>query len=166
MRTPIRKPGIYTHQKPDPHLTEAKFIELKNKLERLKKISHPKAVDEVKRLAEMGDFSDNAAYSMAKGRLRGINQRVLEIEDHLKRSLIITPVKNSQTVQLGHNVTIETNGKQKTYLLLGSAETNPAKGIISHNSPIGSALIGHRVGDIIKIKTLNKEVDYKIIRIE
>ncbi|KKR20809.1 MAG: transcription elongation factor GreA, partial [Parcubacteria group bacterium GW2011_GWE2_39_37] len=147
-------------------LTEAKFNELKNKLERLKKYSHPRAVEEVKRLAEMGDFSDNAAYSMAKGRLRGINQRILDIEDHLKRSLIITPLKDSTTVQLGHHVTVEVSGRQKTYLLLGSAETDPSKGIISHNSPIGSALIGRRVGDIIIIKTLSKDVEYKIVRIE
>ncbi|KKQ61137.1 MAG: Transcription elongation factor GreA, partial [Parcubacteria group bacterium GW2011_GWE2_38_18] len=147
-------------------LTEAKFNELKNKLERLKKYSHPRAVEEVKRLAEMGDFSDNAAYSMAKGRLRGINQKIIEIEDHLKRSLIITPVKNSTTVQLGHHVTVEVSGRQKTYLLLGSAETDPGKGIISHNSPIGYALIGRRVGDIIKIKTLSKDIEYKIVRIE
>ena len=57
MRTPIRKPGKYTHLKPDPNLTEKKFNELKEKLERLKKFSRPNAAAEVRRLAEMGDFS-------------------------------------------------------------------------------------------------------------
>jgi len=60
MRVPIRKPGKYTHLKPDPNLTEGKFNELKKKLERLK-ADQPDAIAEVRRLAEMGDFSENAA---------------------------------------------------------------------------------------------------------
>lgn len=166
MQLPIRKPGLYTHQKPDPNITLAKFTELKNKLERLKKFSHPKAADEVRRLAEMGDFSDNAAYSMAKGRLRGINQRILDIEDHLKRAIIIGSNGNSETIQLGSNVTIEAAGRQKTYQILGSAETNPVTGIISHNSPLGAALLGHRVGDKVIIKSASRTIEYQIIKIE
>lgn len=165
MRLPIRKPGQYTHLKPDQHLTEAKYNELKNKLARLK-FNRPRAADEVKRLAEMGDFSENAAYQIAKGRLRGLNQRILEIEDQLKRSILIKPNKNIGLVQLGSKVTVETAGQEKTYLILGSSETNPGGGIISSRSPIGSALIGGRIGDRIKIKLTDKETEYKIIRIE
>ncbi|MDP2830549.1 MAG: transcription elongation factor GreA [bacterium] len=166
MRVPIRKPGQYTHLKPDPHITEEKFKELKDKLEKLKKVSRPRAVKEVKRLALDGDFSENAAYQIAKGRLRGINQRIMEIEDHLKRAIIIKPQENKERVRLGHRVTIEAVGQEKTYLILGSSETNPKEGIISHNSPIGSALIGRKVGDRVKVQLANKEVEYKIIKIE
>lgn len=165
MRVPIRKPGKYTHLKPDPHLTWEKFSELKNKLARLKE-SQPAAAAEVARLAEMGDFSENAAYQMAKGHLRSINQRILELEDHLHRAVIIKPMENNQTVQLGHRVTIETAGKQKTYLVLGSSETNPSDGIISSNSPIGSALMGHKVGDKVKIQPADKGIECRIIKIE
>lgn len=164
MQVPTRKPGQYTHLKPDPHLTEEKFIELKNKLERLKKYSRPQASEEVKRLALDGDFSENHAYQMAKGRLRGINQHILDIEDHLKRAIIIKP-KQSDSVQLGSQVTVETDGKTKTFLILGSSETNPSAGVISHNSPIGSALMGKKIGDKIKIKLANKIVEYKILKI-
>jgi transcription elongation factor GreA len=166
MRTPIRKPGKYTHLKPDPNLTEEKYNELQEKLEKLKKFSRPNAAVEVRRLAEMGDFSENAAYQIAKGRLRGINQRILDIEDHLKRAVIIKPSNNINKVQLGCKVTVEANNKLKTYLILGSAETNPAEGIISHNSPLGSALMGRKIGDMIKVELSNKEVEYKIVEIE
>lgn len=165
MQVPIRKPGKYTHLKPDPHLTEEKFNELKNKLEKLKSI-RPRLAEEVKRLAELGDFSENAAYQIAKGKLRGVNQRILELEDHLKRAVIIKPKKNGCQVQLGCSVTLEYEGKTKTFTILGSSETDPTKGIISHNSPIGAALMGHKAGDIVKVETLNKEVEYKIIKIE
>ncbi len=165
MRVPIRKKETYIKPKPDPYLTEAKFLELKNKLERLKNYTRPQAAQEVKRLAEMGDFSENVGYQVAKGRLRGLNQRILEIEDHLKNALIFHPNKNTQVIQLGHTVTLEVKNKQKTYTILGSSETNPTAGIISHNSPIGSALLGHRVGDKIKVKLTDKETEFKIIKI-
>jgi len=165
MRVPIRKPGKYTDLKPDPHITWEKFNELQAKLERLKKISQPRLIAEVKRLASDGDFSENAAYQIAKGKLRGVNQGILETEELLKRAIIIEPQCNNGFVQLGNTVTVEVNGRQRTYQILGSSETNPDKGIISHNSPIGKNLIGKRVGDIVRIKINDKEVIYKIISI-
>ena len=164
MQTPKRKPGQYSNLKPDVNITEEKYNELRAKLDKLKKI-HPAAATEVKRLAEMGDFSENAGYQMAKGKLRGINQRILDIEDHLKNANIIKAPKNTNTIQLGHEVIVEVNGQEKEFLILGSSETDPEKNIISHNSPIGKALIGHRVGDIVKLQLKEREVEYKIISI-
>jgi transcription elongation factor GreA len=165
MRTPIRKPGVYTHLKPDPHLTPEKYLELKNKLEKLKKVSRPRAAEEVKFLASDGDFSENAGYQMAKGRLRGINQRILDIEDHLKRAIIIRPRVNNGRVGLGSRVSVKVGGQEKTYLILGSSETDPSAGIISHNSKIGSALMGHRVGDTVRVQLPKREAVYKILSI-
>ena len=166
MQTPQRKPGKYAGQKPDPYLTESKFNELKNKLERLKKNSQPKAREEVKRLAEMGDFSENAAYQIAKGRLRGMNQAILDIEDHLKRAIIINKAVNFDCVQLGNVITVEVGEKIRKFQILGSSETNPLSGIISYNSPIGSALLGARIGDVVSIRLTTGEKRYKILKIE
>ena len=163
MQVPKRKPGKYTNERPDPNLTLEEFNNLKDKLTKLK-LSLPTVADEVRRLAAMGDFSENAAYQMAKGRLRGMSQRILELEDQLKNAVIIKPVKDARSVQLGSKVMVEANGKEKTYLILGSAETNPQKGIISHNSPIGSALMGRKAGEKVKIQSTG--VEYKIVKIE
>ena len=132
-------------------------------MEHMKK-ARPKLAEEVKRLAEMGDFSENAAYQMAKGRLRGINDRINELTEYLKHVVIITP-KNTGTVQLGSTVTVEINGKQKTYTILGSTETDPSTGVISHQSPVGAALMGRRVGDTVEIQLAGKRVECKIITI-
>ncbi|MFA6394217.1 MAG: GreA/GreB family elongation factor [Patescibacteria group bacterium] len=164
MRVPIRKPGQYTHLKPDPHITAEKFQELKNKLERMKK-SRPALIEEVKFHALNGDFSENAAYQIAKGRLRGLNQRILETEDQLKRAMIIIPGQTSR-VALGSRVTVKAGGKEKTFLILGSAETNPGQGVISSNSPIGSLLMGRRAGDRVMLKLKDKETEYEILKIE
>lgn len=165
MQTPIRKPGKYTNLETDPNLTEAKFLELQNKLARLKK-SQPRAIEETVRLAAHGDFSENAGYQSAKARLRGINQGIFELSERLKHAVIIKPNKNSQVIQLGQSVTLETDGKIKTYQILGSTETNPSTGVISNHSPLGVALMGHRVGDTVSIKLAQKTVSYKIIKIE
>lgn len=166
MRIPIRKGGKYTHVKPDPYITKEKCDKLKAELEKLKKIKRPPAIKEVKRLALMGDFSENVAYQMAKGRLRGMNQRILDIEEWLKGVKIIDAKPGSKFVQLGNLVTVEFSGKVKTYKILGSSETDPEKNIISHNSPLGSVFMGRKVGDIVKFNGPNRVVDYKIIKIE
>lgn len=165
MRTPTRKPSKYADQKPDPNITEQKARELKANLDRLINHSRPPAIKEVRRLAEMGDFSENHAYQIAKGRLRGINKRITDIEDHLNRAIIIQSNPNKNSIKLGHTVSVEVSGKQKEFLILGSGETDPSKGIISHNSQIGSALLSKKVGDIVEIKLPSKTVKYKIIKI-
>jgi transcription elongation factor GreA len=167
MQIPYRKPGKFSQTKLDPFLTKDKFDELKNKLEKLKNINRPRAAEEVRRLAELGDFSENVEYQLAKGRLRGINERILILENQLRQAVIIAPQSKNGAVQIGSTVRVTNGGKEKTYQILGSSETNPGKNIISHNSPLGAALIGRKVEEKIKIKlTDKKEVEYKIIEIK
>jgi transcription elongation factor GreA len=135
-------------------------------LKRLLQVVRPRAIEEVKRLAMMGDFSENAGYQMAKGKLRGINQRIIDFENMIKYAEIIDTGGDKTFVRLGDTVTVEKNGKQQSFLILGSAETNPQTGVISHNSPLGSLLLDKRAGDIVKMNLADKIVEYKIIRIE
>lgn len=166
MQVPKRKPGKYAMDKTDLHFTEAKLKALKAQLEKLQKVEMPQAIAEVERLRLLGDFSENAAYSMAKGRLRGINGRITSLSNRINGAIIIRPDENVGTVQLGSIVTIEMQGKQITYKILGSAETNPLGGVISHNSPIGSVLMGHRVGDTPVCEINGNAVECKILRIK
>ena len=166
MRTPIRKGDARLFTKIDPAMTEDKYHELQKKLDFMKKVKRPREAEEVKRLALMGDFSENTGYQIAKGRLRGLNQRILELEDLLGKAEIIKPIKNSDTVQLGSRVTIEKDGKIKIYQILGSTETDPNNGLISHSSPLGAALLSRQKGETIKISLAGKEANYKILEIE
>jgi len=162
VRSPIRKPGKFTHDKQDFHITEKRHTELKNELEKLIKVKRPQAMTEVDRLAQHGDFSENFPYQMAKGKLRGINSRILYIENSLKQAIIIETKKHPNTIRLGSSVTIEKNGKEQTYQILGSTEVDLKKNTISHNSPLGSELIDHKLGDTIEIKIKDKIIKYKI----
>lgn len=164
MRVPIRKGGKFTNLAVDPLLTAEKFSALEKKLARLQ-AERPQAIAEVKRLAELGDFSENMEYQMAKGRLRGLNSAMENLVEQLNQAEIIRSPKNAAVVAVGHTVVVEVSGQRKTFKILGSTEINPRQGIISYSSPLGAALLGHAVGDIIKIKLPGKEVCYKILEI-
>lgn len=164
MRVPTRRGENQRRTKIDPLMTPAKFDELKDKLARIKQ-GIPAAAAEVQRLSLLGDFSENAEYQIAKGKLRGMNYRILELERQLADSVIIEPTTGGGIVTVGCKVTIEMNGRQKTYQILGSAESNPALGIISRSSPIGSALIGKFVGDTTRIQLANGDVTCRIVSI-
>ena len=166
MQVPIRKPGKYTNLKTDPYITQDKFNELTKKLDRLINVNRPREAEEVKRLALMGDFSENAGYQIAKGRLRGVNQRILDIQNLLKNAEIIRHDKDNELITIGNFVTLSRDGKEKDYQILGSEETNPTAGVISHHSPLGSALIGKRVGDEIEVTLSDRNIKYKIVKIK
>jgi transcription elongation factor GreA len=166
MRLPNRKPGKYTNIKLDPLMTEDKLTQLKDKLERLKNVSRPRAIVDMRAMAELGDFSENAGYHAAKARLRGINRHILILEEQVKQAVIIPTQQQTDTVQVGHRVTLETGRRQVTYHILGSSETDPSRGRISRTSPLGAALLGHRAGETVRIKLENgRLVEYVIVGI-
>jgi transcription elongation factor GreA len=164
MQVPYRKPGKYSLIPKDPSMTQEKLLELQKKLDRLRAIQ-PAAAKEVSRLAELGDFSENVEYQLAKGRLRGINQGILDLEKQINTADIIEAPRQNIRIEVGHSVTVEIKGKQKTFQILGSSESKPEQGIISQNSPIGSALLGHRVGETIRVSIGEREIEYKILEI-
>jgi len=166
MRVPIRKGGKYTYIKPDPYITSEKLAELKIELEKLKKHIHPQLASEVKRLALMGDFSENVAYQIAKGKLRGLNEKISKIEKQIASAQIIDTQNKADSAQIGALITLEFENNKKQYRILGSLETDPAKGVISYSSPLGQVLLDKKIGDSVEIKLGDKSVKYKIIKIE
>lgn len=146
-------------------MTAEKFEALKTKLERLKKVTRPKAIKETKQYAENGDFSENAEYQIAKSRLRGINRAIDETEQQINHAVLIETPSDATVIHIGHTVTISTGGKETTFTILGPTETNPGRGIISYKSPIGAALLGRRIGEIIKIGAAATAVEYTIVSI-
>lgn len=169
MRLPTRKSEILqsTTKVSDNFVSAEKIQKHKDELHDLIKNQRPPAIKEVQRTAEMGDFSENAAYQMAKGRLRQINYRITTLEEKIKSAVVIDPSHNLPgTIQIGSTVTLKTAGHQFTYQILGSQESNPTRGLISYLSPLGTALINHQVGDEITVNLRNKNVAYRIIEIK
>lgn len=113
---------------------------------------------------DFGDLSENAEYSAAKEEQSQVESRISEIEGILQNATIIK-AKNTSMVQVGNTVTLTTDGKKVTYIIVGSVEADPLEGKISDESPIGQALLGKVVGDEVVIETPRGKMDYKIEKI-
>lgn len=163
MQLPKRKPGKYSQGTHDPMITQEKLDQLQKELARLYS-QKPSAAEEVSRLAELGDFSENAEYQAAKRRLRGINSAIT-LREHQINSAQIIQKTDSDKVSLGSKVTVETQGETATYTILGSSQTDPSKGVISHNSPLGTALIGRKKDDTVEVTLPRGTVSFKIKKI-
>jgi transcription elongation factor GreA len=165
MQVPKRKPKKLSTELSDPYITPQKYAELKQELDFLVEKKQPQAAIEVQRLAEMGDFSENAAYQIAKGRLRRYMYRINELTNYLKAAQIITTSKGVDHVVLGSRVTVELNGNTFDFTILGSTEANPAAGVISQNSKLGMALLRKKVGEIATIDVDGRTLEYRIVSI-
>jgi len=165
MRLPNRKPGKYTFKKFDHVVTSEKFKALQEKLAHIKKNILPRAIKETQKYAENGDFSENAEYQIAKGRLRGLLRTVDELQYQISNAQVIEQPRDTSVVQVGHTVTFSINNVEQTFQILGSSENNPTAGIISYKSPLGSALMGHSVGETVNVQVGEKIVLAKILNI-
>ena len=89
----------------------------------------------------------------------------MNITEQLKAAIIIKPGKNKEEVQLGSRVRVKMNGRENTYQILGSAEIDLSKNVISHNSPLGASLMGKRAGDSFAFQA-GGEITGEIIKVE
>jgi len=117
---------------------------------------------------QMGDLSENADYTAAKEEQGFLEGRIQELDVILSHTIIIDDMKKDLSqVNIGDHVTIqEDDFPEETYHLVGPKEADPKKGRISHESPIGKALLGRRVGDVVSAETPGGSILLKITRIE
>ncbi|PIQ67398.1 transcription elongation factor GreA [Candidatus Uhrbacteria bacterium CG_4_10_14_0_2_um_filter_41_7] len=150
----------------DNYVTRARLEGWKKELIRLKTVDHRPAAEEVARTQAMGDLSENAGYQDAKWRLRKINARILSLNEMIKNAVVIETGTNPDgSIKVGSTVILEQNGQENTFIILGTSESNPLQGRISYSSPLGSLLLNKHAGDTVQVKTLNAEINYKILRV-
>ena len=115
---------------------------------------------------QMGDLSENADYHKAKEDQSFLEGRIQEIEAVLRTAIIIEKT-HSDVVTVGSHVTVqEGDFDPETYHLVGAKEADPRNGKISNESPIGRALIDHKVGDVVEAATPGGKIKFKILKIE
>ena len=125
-----------------------------------------KAIGErIKEAKELGDLSENAEYHEAKNDQAFLLGKEMEIEQKIKNAQIISHKKGSDAVDVGSTVEIDDDGETLKYEIVGSDEADPLKGRISIDSPIGSALIGHKKGQLVDVKTPSGVSKVKILSI-
>lgn len=122
------------------------------------------AVLELKNAREMGDLSENAAYKVARATLSSIDSR-LRYLSKLIRYGRIAKAPNTGKIGIGSKVLLVSNGKNIEYEIVGSYESNPTKGTISHVSPLGRVLMGKEAGEVVHVVTPNGDVTYEVINV-
>ncbi len=169
MRLPKRRHELLKTYEEDDALIPLTAIgkrKLEQELVRLEARDLKQAIEDVARTGAFGDRSENAEYQEAKHRLSRTHARIFYLKERLKRVVLIRKTKTSgERVQLGSTVTVELNRQTRVYKIVGPSESNPSQGRISHLSPLGTALLGHGVGDIVHLETPNGMHDYTITAI-
>ena len=122
----------------------------------------------IKEAREQGDLSENAEYDAAKEEQGHIEAEIKQMEDILLNCKIIESNEEEGVVGIGSTIRVydEEFDEELTLKILGSTESDPIHGIISNNSPVGSALVGRRVGDRVLVKMDAGDITYKILDVK
>jgi len=139
---------------------------LKKELAEREGTTRPDIARKIAEAKQLGDLSENAEYAEAR-EAQGMNEmRIEELKELINNSLPMNAHRQSHLVVIGSTVTVEFGGKKKNYTIVGPAESDPASGFISDETPMGAALIGKKKGDELEIKVPSGKMKYKILDIK
>ncbi len=151
------------------YVTQEGLEELKSELNELKKVKRPEVLDRVSQARAMGDLSENSEYTAAREELSLIDGRIEELEDMLKRAKIIEATddgKGGKIVKLGSRVNVTVGSKKELFTVVGEWEADPHERKISHESPLGKALIGKSAGEKVEVEAPAGKIMYHIESVE
>ncbi len=149
-------------------ITKKGYDALKAELDRLRKVERPKVIEAIAEARTHGDLSENAEYDAAKNRQGFVESRIAEIESKIADTRVVEITgRTTNTVVFGATVSVieQESQSKKQYTLVGQDEADMKFNKISVQSPVGRALIGKRVGDLVEVKTPVKRVEYKVVEI-
>jgi len=153
---------------PEPaYLTAEGLARITTELAELKGSAREALSARLRSAIQMGDLSENADYHKAKEDQGFLEGRIQELEYLVRNAVIIEKSAKNDKVAIGSHVTIqEADYPAETYHMVGPKEADPRNGRISHESPIGRALIERAVGDVVDVETPAGKVKFKILKIE
>ena len=153
------------HDKP-VYVTEEGKAGLEKELRHLREVERPRIIDRLHEVKSGGDWMENTEQMMFEDELAFVDRRIQELEDMLADSQIIQPDHDNSVVNIGDTVDIQDEeGESETYTIVGVAEAAPSKGFISNESPLGKALISHKVGEEVIVVAPAGEMKFRIIAV-
>ncbi len=149
-------------------LTYEGLKKLEEELEFLRGTKRKEVAERIKQALSFGDISENSEYDEAKNEQAQVEGRIVQLESMLKHARLIDEDDvNTDAVSLGSKVKlfdIEFE-EEVIYLIVGSTEANPLKSKISNESPVGAALMGHKVGEVVEVQVPDGSIKFKILEI-
>lgn len=148
------------------YLTQEGLLELKSEYEELTKVKRPEVVSRVSQARGMGDLSENAEYVASREELSFIDGRIDELEQLIKQAILIKEDNRrgkNREVKLGSKVTLHIGKKKEEFMVVGEWEADPTEKKISHESPLGKALLGKTVGEKVEVEAPAGKILYTIV---
>ena len=144
-------------------ITKQGLLKLKEELEDLKTTKRKELAERLRSAIAMGDLSENFDYKDAKEQQGFLEQRIKELRDMIQEATVVSKKRNSNIVQLGSRVSLESEGEKLSYEIVGATEADSLNGKLSAESPLGQALLGKKAGERVSIETPGGKVEYRIV---
>lgn len=149
---------------PIHYLSADSLATLTKEYEELKNVTIPEIAKRIDEAKQQGDLSENAEYHQAREDMSWAQGRMREVEQIINNAEVIK-YKKTDFVGVGSSIVVLVKGVKKNYTIVGPQEINPAKGLISNESPLGEAFIGHKAGDTVEVTTPAGKSVYKILEV-
>ena len=150
-------------------LTYAGLKQYEDELHNLKAVKRKEVAQKIKEAREQGDLSENAEYDAAKDEQRDIELRIEELEKLLKNAEVVVEEEiDLEKINIGCKVKVYEIDEEEEmeFRIVGSTEANSLQNKISNESPVGQALLGKKVGDVVDVETQVGVIQYKILEIQ
>ncbi len=153
-------------QERNEYLTQKKFDELSAELHHLKNEKRKEIAEALDYARGLGDLSENAEYHEARAEQGDVEERIANLERIVKNAVIVED-RITDHVTIGNTVTVEkADGTKRSFMIVGSTESDMSAGKISNQSPIGSAVIGKKIGEKFTFNSPTGKMEYKVIEIK
>lgn len=147
------------------YVTQKGLKSLRDEYAHLVNVRRKEVAGKLQKARELGDVSENAAYDAARNEQAFIEGRVEELDELLKRAEVVGGAK-ADRIAIGSRVKVHLDGNKHEFHIVGTTETDPGGGKISHRSPLGQALMGKKVGDKVEVEAPAGKLTYHILEIK
>jgi len=147
-------------------LTKERLAELKAELTDLKTRARKEIAERLKQAKEMGDLSENSEFISAREDQVLLEHRINQLEELVREAALIHKSKDNEIVKIGSTIKVQRGNHFFTYTIVGPQDSQPNKGLISNESPLGKAFLGKKVGEKAKTQTPTGPAEFEIIKIE
>lgn len=154
------------HQQNDVFVTKEGLKKLNKEYDELVNVKRKEVVKKLTAARELGDLSENSSWQQAREEQSFIEGRIEELEEMLRNAKVIAQKDHNGVVILGSKVRLHIDGEEEEFHIVGAPEADPKQQKISHESPLGRALLGKKVGDTVEIEAPVGRIKYRIISIK
>lgn len=147
-------------------LTKEGLATLQQEYDQLIKVKRPQITSRIQIAREFGDLSENSEYDAAKDEQTLLEHRITQLEEVLHKAQVIQTIPKVDFVVIGSTVVVEVEGQVDEFTVVGTMEADPAKKKISNESPVGIAILGAKIGEVVEVVTPIVRAKYKILQIK